>query len=68
MELHGNRKGAVLLRLHDNKSALLIPYFETDCFVDHNLRRFDYLICLGISVKAVCLQPLENMIVEHMSP
>lgn len=67
MEVNGNARGAVTLRMKDGRRALLVPYHETEVFTRRNLRRFDLLIYVGRDGKAVVVNSLENMIADRVA-
>ncbi|MGC8841992.1 MAG: hypothetical protein ACP5QZ_11155 [Candidatus Sumerlaeaceae bacterium] len=62
--LHGNPKGAAILRLRNRKRVLLVPYFETEIFTERELRRCDALLFVSRSGKAVYIQSLESFLAE----
>lgn len=64
--LHGNSKGAVLLRLRTGKSALLVPQIESEAFLRHNARRADMIIMVGNDGKALVVSTLEHFLAENM--
>jgi hypothetical protein len=68
VELHGNRKGAVMLELAGQRTALLLPHFESEGFVHHNLRRYDFLILVSSGGRAVIVNTLEEAIAQRFSP
>lgn len=65
--LHGNPRGAVLLRLRNGKQALLVPHMESEAFLRHNARRAELIIMVGTDGKAVTVQPLEQFLAEAIS-
>lgn len=66
VELHGNSKGAALLRLRNGKLALLVPHMESEAFLRRQARRVDLIIMAGIDGKAVVITPLEQLLSENM--
>ena len=66
VELHGNAKAAVAVKLRGGKRALVVPYYETDVFADRNLRRYDRLVFIGRSGKAVVVSTLENEMADRL--
>lgn len=65
--VHGNPKGAVMLRLRNGKSALLVPQMESEAFLRHNSRRADMIIMVGHDGKGVVVSTLEHFLAENMS-
>lgn len=66
-EINGNPKAAVILRLRGGKRALLVPYFETEAFVQRNAKRFELLVFVSRSGKATVLSPMEEMIASRIA-
>jgi hypothetical protein len=67
LELNGNPKGAVVLRLKGGKHALVVPYLESEPFVFRNLRRYDMLVQVGKNGKAMVLKSLEETIAAKLA-
>lgn len=67
IEVNGNTKGGVVLRLRGGKRALLLPYFESEPFALRNLKRFDQVVFVGRTGKAVVLTSLEEVIAAKVS-
>lgn len=67
LEINGNAKAAVLLRLKGGKRALVLPYFESEPFALRNLRRYDMLIYMGRNGKAVVVTALEELIASRVA-
>ncbi|MGI8907101.1 MAG: hypothetical protein ACR2IE_11490 [Candidatus Sumerlaeaceae bacterium] len=67
LELNGNPKGAVVLRMKGGKHALLVPYFESEPFALRNLRRYHMIVYVGRNGKAVVLKSLEEVIAANVS-
>jgi hypothetical protein len=64
MELHGNPKAALTVRMRGGKRARVVPFYETEVFAERNLRRFDYLVFIGRSGNAVIVRTLESLIAD----
>ena len=54
VEMHGNPRMGTVLRMRGAKRVLLLPFHETEAFVRHNLRRYDYMIFVGNDGKGGC--------------
>jgi hypothetical protein len=67
VELHGNPKGGLVVRLRGGKRVLLVPYHETEAFARRNLRRYDGLIYVGLNGKAVFVRSVESVIADALS-
>jgi hypothetical protein len=67
LELNGNPKAAVIMRMKGGKRALVVPYFEAEPFALRNLKRYDMLVYVGRNGKAVVLKSLEELIAERVS-
>lgn len=65
--LHGNPKGAALLKFRNGKQALLVPHMESEAFLRHNARRVDFIIMTGSDGRAVIVTPLEQFLAESVS-
>lgn len=66
LELHGNPKGAALLKLRSKKTALLIPTMESEGFYRQQLRRVDMILVMGPSGKALVITPLEDLVASSI--
>lgn len=62
--LHGNSKGAAVLRLRGQRRVLLVPYFETDIFAERQLHGCDALLFVSRSGKGFYIQSLESLIAD----
>ncbi len=67
IEVHGNPKGAAILRLRDGKLALLVPHMESESFLRHNARRVDMIIMAGSDGNGFVVRPLEQLIAESIT-
>ena len=67
LELNGNAKGAVVVRLKGGKHAVVVPYFESEPFALRNLKRYDMIVQMGRDGKAVVLKSLEEVIAAKVS-
>lgn len=67
VELHGNPKGAALLRLRNGKHALLVPHMESEAFLRKNHRRADIIIMTGTDGGAFVVTSLEQLISDSIS-
>jgi hypothetical protein len=67
MDLNGDPKAAAIVRFRDKRRVLLVPYHETEVFTERNLKRFDAIVFVGRSGKAVMISPLETAIAESLS-
>lgn len=67
LELNGNAKAAVILRMKGGKHALVLPYFETEPFALRNLRRYDMIIQVGRNGKAVVMRSIEEVIASKVA-
>ncbi|MCX7624789.1 MAG: hypothetical protein N2Z21_01030 [Candidatus Sumerlaeaceae bacterium] len=63
--LHGNPKGAAILKLRNRKRVLLVPYYETEVFAERELTQYDAIIFLSRSGKGLFVQTLESVITEQ---
>lgn len=68
IELHGNPKGAAILRLRTGKMALLVPHMESEAFLRRHARRVDMIILTKSDGKAVVVTPLEDLISQNIVP
>jgi hypothetical protein len=66
-DLHGNPKGALVVRLRGAKRCLIIPHFESEPYLMRNLKRYDMIICVGKDGKAAITSRLEEMIASRIS-
>jgi len=67
LELHGNAKAAVTLKLKGGARCLVVPYFETEIFTQRNLKRFQLLVYVGRDGKATVLNSLEEVIAAKVA-
>lgn len=67
VELHGNPKGGVILRLRDGKLALLVPHMESEGFLQHNAKRVDMIIMAGAGGSAFVVRPIEQLLAEGIT-
>ena len=65
-DLHGNPKGALLVKLRGGKRCIIVPHFESEPFLMRNLKRYDMAICVGKDGKALVLTRLEEMIASRL--
>jgi hypothetical protein len=65
-DLHGNPKGALIVKLRGGKRCLIVPHFESEPYLMRNLKRYDMIICVGKDGKAVVLTRLEEMIASRL--
>lgn len=63
--LHGNPKGAAILKLRNRKRVLLVPYYESEVFTERELTKYDGIIFLSRSGRGLFVQTLEAVITEH---
>lgn len=67
LELNGIMNAAAVVLLRDKRRVLVTPYFETELFVCHNLKRYDLVILVARDGAAVAVSPVENMIADSLS-
>lgn len=67
IELHGNPKGAAILRLRNGKLALLVPHMESEGFLQHNAKRVDMIIMEGAGGSAFVVRPIEQLLAEGIT-
>lgn len=68
VELHGNKKGAAIIKLRNGKLALLVPHMESEAFIKRQSRRVDYIIMTMSDGKGIVVTSLEQMISENIMP
>jgi len=67
LPIHGNPKGAAILRFKNKKRVLLVPYYETEYFTEYQLGSYDALLYVSRAGRAVYLQSLENLIADRFA-
>lgn len=66
VELHGNSRAAISLRLKGGKHCLVVPYHETELFTQRNLKRFQLLIYVGRDGRGTVLRSLEETVADQL--
>lgn len=67
LELHGRSKGMAAVTLRGGKRALVLARLESEGFVTHQLRRYDYIICAGEAGRPVLVQSLAEFIASRFT-
>jgi hypothetical protein len=66
-ELNGIRNAAATVMLRGGKRALVVCYFESEPFIQRNLKRHDMVIMSGPDGRAVVVNPLDTVLADWVA-
>lgn len=66
IEVHGNAKGAAIIKLRNGTRALLVPHMESEAFMRRHARRVDMIIMVGSDGRGVVVTPLEELLSQNV--